>query len=333
MKKIIWWAKPSLVAGFALALSAWSERAETWRIESAPALTPGEGDAWDSQSIRYPCVVRMHDRWMMIYQGTAIDEAGPHTAFGCAQSDDAIAWKKLRTEPVFSPDTGSDQLAEAPIFTTWKNGFLLLYLVNTFLVPDEKSLRERDGSRPEVRLARSADAIQWRDQPTRHLPIASESHIDFAPCIYADNDLLYLWWLAVANDKPVLCHSVSRDGSAWSKPSIQLTSEIDSRPISGARVYPSGAFYLLTYVAEAEDETKREKSYFLVTKVSRDARSWTRRGPPEFALPQLCVPFMVFTPAGARLFYDEHERTRDKMISTRAILRSAFCPKAAYENR
>jgi len=304
-----------------------------WKIDTAPTLTPSRGSAWDSQSITYPCVVRTQDKWMLSYQGTGIDEAGPHTAFGCAQSGDGVAWKKLSDTPVFLPDTGSEQLAEAPNFTAWKGGFLMVYLVNPFLVHSERSLGEQERSGPEVRLAQSTDALRWRDLRLRHLPLGGEANADSAPCIYADKDVLYLWWLTVANDKPVLCHSVSRDGVEWSKPSAQPTSEIDSRPILDARVYPSGDFYLLTYVAETEGEAKRTKSYFLVTKVSRDARTWTRKGPPEFALPQPCVPFMVFTPGGARLYYDEQERTSDGRISTRATLRSAFCPKANYENR
>jgi predicted GH43/DUF377 family glycosyl hydrolase len=301
----------------------------SWKIDDAAALAPGEGSAWDSQSITYPSVVRTHDRWLLIYQGTAIDEAGPHTAFGCAESNDGVAWKKLSDTPVFLPDTGSEQLAEAPNFTAWKSGFLMVYLVNPFLVHSERSLGEQERSGPEVRLAQSTDALRWRDLRLRHLPLGGEANADSASCIYADKGLLYLWWLAVANDKPVLCHSVSRDGFAWSKPSTQPTSEIDSRPISGARVYPSGDFYILSYVAY--DDSKQQ--HFLVTKVSRDARSWARKGPPEFALPQPCVPFVVFTAAGARMYYDEHERTPDGRVSMYATLRSAFCAKASYENQ
>jgi len=317
--------------GPAMILAAAEPSQSPWKIENNPVLTPGDSNTWDSQSITYPSVVRTRDKWMLIYQGTAIDESGPHTAFGCAQSEDGIVWKKIQNTPVFSPDTGIDQLTEAPNFTAWKGGFSLVYLVNPFLVRGHPG-REYENSGREPRLAQSTDALHWRDLRVRHLPLGSNISADSAPCIYADKRVLYLWWIGAENDKLMLCHSVSRDGVEWSKPSAQPTSEIDSRPILDARVYPSGDFYLLTYVAETE-EAKRTRSYFLVTKVSRDARTWTRKGPPEFALPQPCVPFMVFTPGGARLYYDEQERTSDGRISTRATLRSAFCPKANYENR
>ena len=312
--------------GPAMILSA--AESSSWKIDDAAALAPGEGSAWDSQSITYPCVVRTSDRWVLIYQGTAIDEAGPHTAFGCAQSNDGVAWKKISGTPVFSPDTGSEQLAEAPSFTAWKSRFLMVYLVNPFLTR-RLPVSGYDNNGFDVRLAQSTDARQWRDVRLRGLSIASEMKPGSSPCIYADNDVLSLWWLSMANDQRVLCHSISRDGFAWSKPNTQPTSEIDSRPISGARVYPSGDFYILSYVAY--DDSKQQ--HFLVTKVSRDARSWARKGPPEFALPQPCVPFVVFTAAGARVYYDEHERTPDGRVSMYATLRSAFCAKASYENQ
>jgi len=303
-----------------------------WKIDNNPALAPGEANVWDSQAITYPCVIRSRNKWMLIYQGTAIDEAGLHTAFGYAESNNAVAWKKVRETPVFSPDTANEQLAEAPNFTAWKTGFLMVYLVNPFL-GRRYSPGAYESSGPEARLAQSADAVRWRDLRVPHFSTGSEMNADSAPCIYSDNDLLNLWWLGTANNKSVLCHSISRDGFVWSKPSTQPTGEIDSRRILSVRVYPSGDFYLLTYVAETEDEAKRAQKYFLVTKVSRGARTWTRKGPPEFPLPELCVPFMIFTSAGARLYYDEHERTPEGRISTRATLRSAFCPKAVYENQ
>src|SRR5437667_281503 len=80
--------------------------------------------------------------------------------------------------------------------------------------------------------------------------------------------------------KPALCHSVSRDGLTWSKPNMQPAAAIDSREILGTRVYPSGDFFVLVYLA-SDSPNKAE----IVTKISRDAVTWQRKGPPEFVLP------------------------------------------------
>ena len=120
-------------------------------------------------------------------------------------------------------------------------------------------------------------------------------------------------------------HSISRDGKVWSRPNAQPTSDFDSRKVCCARVYPSGEFYILTYVAE-----KEAGKFSVVTKTSRDARRWTAKGPPEFPLVSHAAhsaPWMLFEADGARLFYGEEQP--DNTL----VLRSAFCEKKNYEPR
>ena len=109
--------------------------------------------------------------------------------------------------------------------------------------------------------------------------------------------------------------------------------EIDAREVSSVRVYPSGDFTILVYVAE--DHPNHAS---IATKIARNARSWTVQGPPEFPIERSgwhIVPEMVFNSEGARLFYTEPlyvDRASDwrKSAVRGAILRTAFCPKSAY---
>ena len=141
--------------------------------------------------------------------------------------------------------------------------------------------------------------------------------------------MLHLEWIGLDQErKTVLSHSVSRDAVVWSNPNTQRVSEIDAREIMGAHMYSSGDFYLLVYVVRIGRECR------VVTKVSRDARTWKDGGPPEFVMPdspQITMPEMVFTSEGARLFYSEPLFADHNQKATRGwILRSAFCPKNAY---
>jgi hypothetical protein len=69
----------------------------------------------------------------------------------------------------------------------------------------------------------------------------------------------------------------------------------------------------------------------LMTKLSRDAKTWMGKGPPPFLLPQPCVPFMVFTPEGARLFFVKHKRLPTGEVASHSELMTAFCRKSGYE--
>jgi hypothetical protein len=318
-------------ATFAIALSflvAASAHGDAWQLDKVPALIPGNAATWDSDSIADASVIRSPQSWTLFYEGSSLDEAGAHRAFGRATSTDGAHWKKSDQEPAFNPDAGPHQSASGPSVTHWRDGYLMAYVVNTEQVTPDTTFDAHGRVAPvEMRIARSADGIHWRDQLISNTPIHSQQHFDFEPCLYADGETLHLWWRAPDGEEEMLCHSVSRDGLAWSKPNAQPTKEIDPLPISGVRVYPSGAYYIISYVAHDTEK----KTFQLITKLSRDAKTWMRKGPPVFSLPQPCVPFMVFTPEGARLFFAKHKQLPTGEIASHSELMTAFCPKSAYE--
>jgi predicted GH43/DUF377 family glycosyl hydrolase len=299
-----------------------------WQVDSKPALTRGASGSWDEQGIGEVSVVRGADKWLMFYEGIGASETGSRRGFGLATSADATAWQKQGDQPAFAPVDLPDDRVASPSITRWKDQFWMGYL---FL----NGNRDRDNSNALLlafRLARSNDGTNWREFfAAKHTPISSEESSKCRPCLYSDPQVnaLELWWIGSDEKGDALFHSISRDGITWSKTSALPASEIDARPILCARVYPSGKFYILVYVAEVEEG----KAWSVVTKVSDNARSWSAKGPSEFSLPIASAPWMLFTKDGARLFYTAHEESRRDPPDTRTVLRSAFCPKAQYEPR
>lgn len=272
--------------------------------------------------------MRSAEGWTLFYEGSNLDETGAHRAFGRAQSKDGVRWLKSDHLPVFDPDVGPHQSAAGLSVTWWRNNYLMAYVIETEQIAPGTVFDQHGRVAPvEMRIARSVDGIHWRDQTTGKTPVNSQQHFDFEPCLYADGEVLHLWWRASEGEAERLCHSVSRDALTWSKPNSQPTKEIDPLPISGARVYPSGTYYILTYVAHDTEK----KTFQLITKLSRDAKTWMRKGPPAFPLPQRCVPFMVFTSEGARLLFVRHTHLPTGEVASHSELMTAFCPKSAYE--
>ena len=107
--------------------------------------------------------------------------------------------------------------------------------------------------------------------------------------------------------------------------------------MSAVRLYPSGNYYVLVYVAHDENKNR----FSIVTKISREARSWFSKGPPEFVVERPLrglIPAMIFTAEGARLFYSQGLEVKDtdaeksgrETPSRGCVLRTAFCPKSTY---
>jgi hypothetical protein len=241
---------------------------------------------------------------------------------------------------VFVPAKHEWEIVSAPSVTRWRDGWFALYVVNRSLDFREASLKDFELPHQWVRLARSADGLNWETAgEIKSITFEQTRHALLRPCLYSDRDALHIWWIGAGDkDEPALLHSVSRDGENWSKPNHQLTKEIDSRDMACARVQPSGDYYILTYVAFDEKSGPR-----VVTKISQNARTWTATGPPEFSLPayfasssgeQEASPSIVFTKEGARLYYVDllfaknKERPDPRQDATRgAVLRTASSPK------
>ncbi|MGZ8900052.1 MAG: hypothetical protein ACXW3Z_08145 [Limisphaerales bacterium] len=328
-----------ILALLPIALHAQQSQFSEWKIDNDPALTPAAPPAWDDFAIGSVSVVRLPDKWAMLYEGVSLSEDDKAHAFGVAESSDGVKWKKRSENPVFSPATHEWEIATAPDIAKWQDGWIAVYVVNRALTFEENSSEKVNLPRESIWLARSADGLNWEPVgEIKALPFQPTRHAAPLPCIYADAGALQLWWIGESEQGPVLLHSTSRDGENWSKPNPQLTKEIDAREMACARVRSSGDYYILTYVALDEKNGPR-----LVIKVSQNARTWMASGPPEFPLPayfarsidwQQAAPSVVFTKEGARLFYidilfakntEQPSPRRDPVRG--AVLRTAFCPK------
>lgn len=297
-----------------------------WKKDDQPALAPGVIGEWDDWAIASPTILKVGSKWWMFYEGVIFDTDGVRSAFGTAESDDKVTWRKHSQNPLFTPGLSETQSCSSPCATWWRNGFWVVYIVSEDPIHAGLTGKSPEEAPVAARLARSDDGLIWHDVSHAQLPIFSKTPYSFQPCVYAEGDRLHLWWIGPAEDgQAALLHSISRDGLNWSKPNGQAVGEIDSREIGCVRVYPSGDFYLLTYVASEDDKGKRNIS--VVTKISRNARNWAAQGPPEFSLPSLpmhAVPWMIFESDGARLFWSEEQ------TNNTAHLSSAFCEKKNY---
>ena len=302
-----------------------------WKIDPQPALAPGEIGSWDDFAITNAAVLRTSDSFAMFYTGVALTSDARTSAIGLAHSGNGLAWKKHDDNPVLGLDLAEGEYLSSVSVEKWKGEFRAIYVVErefTSTAADEKE------PPPRVMTARSEDGTIW--QQLKNLSGVSFEPLEsvaLRPCLYADPELLHMWWIGLNENEPALCHSVSRDGENWSKPNHQAMREIDAREVSSVRVYPSGDFTILVYVAE--DHPNHAS---IATKMARNARSWTAKGPPEFPIERAgwhIVLEMVFNPEGARLFYTEPLSVdaasgSRKSAARGAVLRSAFCPKSAY---
>ncbi len=304
------------------ATSLSAAESSAWKIDNQPALAPGEIGSWDDFAIRDVAIVRLKDKWLMLYKGISLSEDERVCVLGVAESTNSLTWRKLLDEPAISVKT--DEEPSSPCLALWDDGFRAAYVVHR--LPGDNEESDRIASR--VELASSKDGFVWQPLGTlAGLSFKIPRSIFLRISLYAEGGVLHLWWIGINQEgKPALCHSVSRNGLTWSNPNIQPAAGIDSREILGARVYPTGDFFVLVYLASLNPN-----EVHIVTKTSRDAVSWQAKGPPEFVLPDaknISMPEMIFAPEGARLFYSETQFGGRGIRG--AVLRSAFCPKSEY---
>ena len=315
----------ALLLGPAATLSAGDKA--SWQVAEQPVLTPGEFGSWDDFAIREASVLRTENGFTMFYKAVSFSVQDRTCSIGVARSADGVTWQKFKDNPVFTPGAGEDEQVASLTATKWNGQFWA-----AFAVPQDED------EKPRVELARSDDGIAWQPAgPIEGLPFEIPGSMSSQPCLYAEGQILHLWWVGRSNGKAFLCHSISRDAKTWIQPTMQPTAEIDSREMSAVRIYPSGNYYVLVYTARDEDKNR----FSIVTKISREARSWLSKGPPEFVVEQPLrglIPAMIFTAEGARLFFPQGLEAKDvdgkdlprKAPSRGCVLRTAFCPKSAY---
>ena len=214
-----------------------------WQVEAKPVLVPGDVGSWDDFALRDLAVLRVENKWLMIYNGIALSEDGRTCGLGLASSSDGVTWQKPLDEAIVPVDPNTDVLS--PALVRWNGAYLAAYVVQP--LRDSADDTEPD---PRVEFASSEGGRVWQPQTNAGFAIKIPDSIYLRIGFYADGGMLHLWWLGSdADRKAVLCHSISRDGLTWSHPNMQPADKIDSRDMVGARVYPSGNFFLLVYLA------------------------------------------------------------------------------------
>jgi hypothetical protein len=319
---------PFALLGIALLGSAHAEeKPSAWQLDPRPALVPGPLGTWDDFSIGAACVIRHSGKWLMIYEGMSLSEEGRSQGLGMAESDNGVLWKKRRENPTVAGDPSAPYFHSAPVMTPWRDDLLVLCRKQASALQAVLAQEGSDLPDASLELAHLGAAMSWSPSEEEHLfPAETCAPASSRPSVYADasGKSLHLWWLGPHEEGRALFHSVSRDAKTWSKPNHQLAKGIDERRICCARVYESGDFYILVYVAQDGGDWK------VVTRISSNARSWIAEGPPDYPLQSHDLhlsPWMVFTAEGARLYFTQ---SHDNGSS---ILRTAFCPKAAYQRR
>ena len=249
MKPLAWAVCLCLLAGLAAGAP---EKSGAWQIDPEPVLVPGLPHSWDDYAIVTPTILRQPNKLSLWFEGIAFDRSGLHHAAGLAESSDGNAWTKHDQNPLFSPALKKNETWSSPSVTRWREKLWAVYVVSEDPFAREKNDKRFDPTPMSMRLSQSDDGTIWADVREATLPPAAREFLPVRPCLYADGNALHLWWLGMAEQKPALLHSISRDGEKWTAPNSQAAKDIDAREICCARVYPSGDFYILSYVAETQ---------------------------------------------------------------------------------
>jgi len=120
-----------------------------WSKHGPPVLATGPYGSWDERGVADPYVVRLEGRFYLFYLG--MDRAR-RQRLGIAMSDDGLAWRKLRSNPVLElGDFGSfdeNGLGEPAVWAS--NGYYWMLYTG----------RGRSEYR-RLGLARSRDGVHW----------------------------------------------------------------------------------------------------------------------------------------------------------------------------
>ena len=124
-----------------------------WSKHGPPVLATGPYGSWDERGVADPYVIRLEGRFYLFYLG--MDRAR-RQRLGIAMSDDGLAWRKLRSNPVLElGDFGSfdeNGLGEPAVWAS--NGYYWMLYTG----------RDRNEYR-RLGLARSRDGVHWEKTP------------------------------------------------------------------------------------------------------------------------------------------------------------------------
>jgi len=130
-----------------------SRNGHQWQKQSSPVLETGPRGSWDERGVGDPYVIRAGPNYYMFYLGMGRSE---RQSLGVAMSADGVAWYKLRSNPILSPDDygafDENGLGEPAVWIS--HGYYWMLFTG----------RDRNENR-RLGLARSRDGIRWEKLP------------------------------------------------------------------------------------------------------------------------------------------------------------------------
>ena len=178
-------------------------------------LPRGPAGTFDSTHAKYPCVLRVGERWMMWYSGRGDDAFTG--SIGLATSRDGLQWTKANEgRPVFAhggPGFADETKADHPAVVRFNGRFHMWYTAGP-----------RD-SRYAICYATSDDGFRWQRQ-NEGRPVFGpgsagkfDDQVVLHPAVVRDGGgVLHMWYNGVGPQKNFrVGHATSRDGIHWQR--------------------------------------------------------------------------------------------------------------------
>lgn len=178
-------------------------------------LSRGPAGSFDSTHAKYPCVLKVGDRWMMWYSGRGDDSFTG--AVGLATSRDGLRWNKVNEgRPVLGPGgpgSPDETKVDHPAVLHFDDRFHMWYTAG----PRNSSYR--------IGYATSNDGYRWERQNGGEPVLGTgdkgkfDDRMVLHPAVARDEDgLLHMWYNGVGPQTDFrVGHATSRDGIEWER--------------------------------------------------------------------------------------------------------------------
>lgn len=178
-------------------------------------LPRGPAGSFDSTHAKYPCVLKVGDRWMMWYNGRGDDAFTG--AIGIATSQDGLRWAKANNGRLVldpgGPGTTDETKVDHPAVVHFDGLFHMWYTAG----PRNSQYR--------ICYATSKDGYRWERQNGGRPVLGPgargrfDDQVVLHPAVIRDTSgLLHMWYNGVGPQKTFrVGHATSRDGIEWER--------------------------------------------------------------------------------------------------------------------
>ncbi|MGI8743821.1 MAG: hypothetical protein ACR2NN_14855 [Bryobacteraceae bacterium] len=218
-----------------------------WHPQSAPVLTRGPANSWDSDDVLNPSVIKTATGYTNLYSGYD----GRVWRTGVSTSPDGLTWTK-QTQ-ILTPDPA-----------TWEGGYIAAN--GSVIEQDGLAYYYQAGKPPRIGLARSGPA--WAKQPRPVLELGPYGSWDERgvadPYVIEVRGNRYMFYLGMDRARRQrLGVAESSDGLAWTKlrsnPVLELGSfgAFDESGLGEPAVWISTGSYWMLYTGRDRAENRR----------------------------------------------------------------------------